>query len=258
MGDSLVLLRDLDDESVDGVITDPPYSSGGQFRSDRAASTSTKYTRAKERWRDEDFAGDSRDQRGFLAWASLWLAECYRATRSGGVICMFTDWRQLPTASDAMQAGGWIWRGIVPWDKIHARPQKARFSAQAEYALWGSKGPLDDGGRSDAGIGCIPGLVSCLSVTGDDRVHQAQKPEAVMAHMVKIVQPGGLVLDPFAGFASTGIGALRTGRRFLGFEISDRHFSQAAERLMAESSGSTFSARSRGQCGLFDQTGGDS
>jgi site-specific DNA-methyltransferase (adenine-specific) len=30
---------------------------------------------------------------------------------------MFTDWRQLPLATDALQAGGFIWRGLIAWDK---------------------------------------------------------------------------------------------------------------------------------------------
>ena len=42
-GDTLALLRELPTASVDAIITDPPYSSGGQFRGDRSQSTGTKY-----------------------------------------------------------------------------------------------------------------------------------------------------------------------------------------------------------------------
>ena len=59
-----------------------------------------------------EFLGDHRDQRGFLAWCSLWLPATWRATREGGVLVTFIDWRMLPTMTDAVQAGGWIWRGI--------------------------------------------------------------------------------------------------------------------------------------------------
>ncbi len=41
-----------------------------------------------------------------------------------------------------------------------------------------------------------------------------------MEQIVRIVPAGGLVLDPFAGSGSTGLAALRAGRRFLGFELS--------------------------------------
>src|SRR5437763_1983588 len=116
-GDALLLLREIEDESVDLLLTDPPYSSGGMFRGDRAGqSTSAKYVQTGTLAARADFDGDSRDQRGFLAWCSLWLAECWRTSRVGGSCLVFTDWRQLPTMTDAVQAGGWIWRGIIPWD----------------------------------------------------------------------------------------------------------------------------------------------
>lgn len=42
-GDCLELLKDIPDGSVDMVLTDPPYSSGGMYRSDRASGSSKKY-----------------------------------------------------------------------------------------------------------------------------------------------------------------------------------------------------------------------
>ncbi len=130
-GDALILLRELTDESVDLVLTDPPYSSGGMFRGDRAGrTTNEKYVQTGTFAERVDFDGDSRDQRGFLAWASLWLAECWRATKVGGSCLVFTDWRQLPTLTDAVQAGGWIWRGIVVWDKTAATRPRSGFSAR--------------------------------------------------------------------------------------------------------------------------------
>ena len=42
-GDAMLLLRELESESVDLLLTDPPYSSGGMFRGDRAQTTNTKY-----------------------------------------------------------------------------------------------------------------------------------------------------------------------------------------------------------------------
>lgn len=108
-GEALDVLRSLPSESVAGVITDPPYSSGGQFRGDRAGgqSATEKYIGDPSLY-VHDFGGDNRDQRGFLAWCALWMAEARRVTIPGGVIACFTDWRQLPTLTDSIQAGGWI------------------------------------------------------------------------------------------------------------------------------------------------------
>lgn len=111
-GEALAALLDLPGACAAAVITDPPYSSGGFTRGDRMAATSNKYVMTALTQRPE-FAGDNRDQRGYLVWCTLWLDQALRVTMPGGSLLMFTDWRQLPTTIDAVQAGGWVWRGIV-------------------------------------------------------------------------------------------------------------------------------------------------
>lgn len=90
-GDALAVLRTLASACVDAVITDPPYCSGGQTMTERARPTGTKYINSGTRRVLPDFEGDFRDQRGFLAWASQWLSECFRLTRPGGVLLSFID-----------------------------------------------------------------------------------------------------------------------------------------------------------------------
>lgn len=229
-GDALALLDELPADHVDAVITDPPYSSGGFTRGDRTADPGEKYLQNGYSNRDlADFAGDNRDQRGFLTWCTLWMGQALRITRPGGLLLTFTDWRQLPTMTDAVQAGGWVWRGIVPWAKTIARPQPGRFTASCEYVVWASRGPLP---IEDAGTP-LPGFY-----TGNaprDRVHQTEKPIDVMRQLVRIVPKHGTVLDPFAGSGTTGVAALTEGRRFLGCEVTGHYATVAAERLaMAE------------------------
>jgi site-specific DNA-methyltransferase (adenine-specific) len=208
-------LRTLAPSSVDAVITDPPYSSGGAFRGDRARPTTTKYVKHGAQPAGPEFGGDTRDQRGFLAWATLWLSECFRATHPGGVACVFTDWRQLPVMSDALQAAGWTWRGIVVWDKTEAvMPHAGRFRQQAEFVVWGSRGPL----TADEHRPILPGVFRHSSNWRHKR-HIAGKPEGLMRDLVGICPPGGLVLDPFAGSGTTGVACLAEGRRFLGYEL---------------------------------------
>lgn len=229
-GDALVLLREVESESVDLVLTDPPYSSGGMFRGDRMGSTSTKYVQTGTIARRADFDGDTRDQRGFLAWASLWLAECWRATRVGGSCLVFTDWRQLPTMTDAVQAGGWLWRGIVVWDKTNIARPRSGFSARAEYLVWGTRGPFD------AEV-YLQGVITAAAPRGDERRHMTEKPVGLLEQLVAIAPPGGLVLDPFVGSGSTLDAARNCGRRALGFELNDEHLETAGERLAQGSIG---------------------
>jgi len=63
------------------------------------------------------------------------------------------------------------------------------------------------------------------------RVHVTQKPEGLMADLVEICAPGGVVLDPFMGSGTTGAAALRSGRGFVGVEKSAEFFEIACARL---------------------------
>lgn len=102
---------------VDVVITDPPYSSGGAMRSDRNLATADKYRLTGTVKVDPDFSGDNRDQRSFMFWCSDWMAQSLAQTRRGGALLCFIDWRNLPCVIDAVQVGGWVYRGILAWDK---------------------------------------------------------------------------------------------------------------------------------------------
>jgi site-specific DNA-methyltransferase (adenine-specific) len=145
-GDALRILAAQPNESVDLILADPPYSSGGAFRGDRTQSTAVKYVSSDSAAQAiEDFTGDVRDQRAYLAWSTLWLSEAYRALKPGRACCIFTDWRQLPTTTDAIQAGGFIWRGVCIWDKVGGRPLLGVANGQAEYVVWGTRGPTDLG-----------------------------------------------------------------------------------------------------------------
>lgn len=229
-GDALFLLRDVPDESVDLLLTDPPYSSGGMFRGDRSRPTGEKYVSTGTLAERHDFDGDSRDQRSFLVWATMWLAEAWRATKPGGSCLVFTDWRQLPTMTDAVQAGGYVWRGIVVWDKgPNVRPRPG-FTSRAEYLVWGTRGPY----ASDL---YLPGVILAPTPRGDARTHMTEKPLGLLEQLVEICPPGGLILDPFVGSGSTLDAARNRGRRAVGFEVNDQHLEAAGLRLAQGSLG---------------------
>lgn len=232
-GDALTVLPTLPDAHVDLVLTDPPYNSGGRTQSDRTSATARdKYVSGDAAHRLADFAGDNRDQRGYTAWLALILAECLRASRPGASLLVFTDWRQLPATSDALQAGGWLWRGIIPWHKPISRPRVGGFKAECEYVLWASHGPVD----ATRNPVYLPGLYSASQPRGRARQHITQKPVQLLAELVKVCPPGGTVLDPFAGSGSTGVAALGSGRPFVGVEMTG-HYAQVARRRLLEAAG---------------------
>jgi len=186
-GDSLLELAKLPPASIDALVSDPPYSSGGMVRGDRAGAPLQKYVNSENHHRyAEDFAGDGRDQRGFQLWCALWIATVLPALKDGAPFALFIDWRNLPALCDAAQAGGLVWRGIFVWDKTEGvRPQKGRPRSQAEYVVWGSKGPW----REYDGAPCLPGVFRCGNVTSKQREHIAQKPLELMRLLVQLAPP---------------------------------------------------------------------
>lgn len=224
-GEALAILSRLPTASVDAVIADPPYSSGGAMRSDRMNTPGKKYADSDAQM--PDFSGDNRDQRAYGYWSALWLSEALRVTKPGGLVFIWTDWRQLPTVTDAIQAGGWMWRGLVTWHKPASRPMTGRFSLDCEYVVWGSSGVLP------AHNHVHPSSLFSLSPERE-REHVAQKPEGVARHLLQLVPRGGIVLDPFTGTGSTLGAAKSEGYHCIGIEIEQRYCEIAAKRCAQE------------------------
>lgn len=217
-GDVLIVLPQLASASANAVIADPPYCSGAINGANRTRqSPRHKYGSSDVAHGLSDFDGDQRDQRSFTYWSTLWLTECHRVTIPGGAVMVFTDWRQIPSITDAIQAAGWIWRGIIAWHKPAVRVQIGRFTNSCEYIVWASKGPLSRTGNPP-----FPGMYSHSAPHHSKRIHITEKPVPLLRKLTKIVPHGGVILDPFCGSGSTGTAALLEGHRFIGIELS-RH-----------------------------------
>ena len=139
-GEALAVLASLPTGSVDAVVADPPYSSGGMMRGDRAQAT------------------------------------------------------------------------------------------VAKYVVWGSHGAMPQ----DWTAPTLPGFFEASAPK--QREHITQKPLDVMRQLVRIVPPGGVILDPFIGSGTTGVAAVLEGRRFVGVEQVE-HFAEVALTRIREASG---------------------
>tara|TARA_R110000751_G_scaffold118477_1_gene218917 strand:- start:101 stop:868 length:768 start_codon:yes stop_codon:yes gene_type:complete len=237
-GEALSILTGLDAGSVDAVVTDPPYSSGGMFRSDRVASPTEKYRGWSQNADGSSrpptatystFSGDNRDQRSFMVWVGAWSAACLVATKPGGHLFQFTDWRQLPATTDAAQLGGWTWRGIVVWDKGVGRPMKGKFRNHLEYVVWATLGPTEATDVYPSALIRVP------TVSVGERQHLTQKPTQLLRALLSVV-PGEnlMVLDPFMGSGTTLRAAKDLGHRCIGIELDESNCEIAAERMAQE------------------------
>ena len=97
---------------------------------------------------------------------------------------------------------------------------------RSEFVVWGSKGPLP----ACEAIGYLPGY-HVESVRKSDKHHLTGKPTELMRTLCRICPPGGVILDPFAGSGTTGVAALREGRRFIGIEMTAENAAVARRRL---------------------------
>jgi site-specific DNA-methyltransferase (adenine-specific) len=233
-GEALDILANLPSGSVDALLTDPPYSSGGMFRADRVGEPSVKYrgwsqsSGGKRRPPTADygsFGGDNKDQWAWIRWIT-WSMQCLRIVRNGGHGFMFTDWRQLPAATDAAQFGGWSWRGLLVWDKGSARPIRGQFRNHLEYIVWMVNGAIDPQEDYPSALIQVP------TVGAGERQHVTQKPVSLIHHLLRVLPPGQqTVIDPFMGSGSTLVAVAEAGHRAIGIDVEERYCEMAASRL---------------------------
>jgi site-specific DNA-methyltransferase (adenine-specific) len=220
--DAFELLAELSD--LDGVITDPPYSSGGLHKGARSQSVVSKYVSSTTKVERSDFTGDNRDQRSYMAWSTLWLTAAYNATRDKGHLLVFIDWRQLPTMTDAVQAAGWLWQGTQVWHKPQSRPRPNAFRADSEFIVWATKGQM--GKQDNKTATYLPGVYKCSPPS--NRSHTTQKPVEMLEWLCSILPSGSKFADPFMGSGSTLIAGRNKGLYGIGADLSEQFCEHAA------------------------------
>lgn len=230
-GNCLRQLDNIPDDSIDMVLTDPPYSSGGLFAGNRKQSTRSKYcdTEYNGAARFQSFTGDNMDQRSLTAFYREVFTELRPKVKEGGVLGTFIDWRNLPAMTDALQMAGFIWLGIVVWDKGISRGIPDRFRNDCEYFVWGSNGPR--GVEWAKGCKVAAGCYRVPSVQSKEKHHQTEKPVPLLEKLLQLVPEGGAVLDPFMGSGSTGVACANLGLDFYGIELDPGYFQVAWERI---------------------------
>ena len=114
---------------------------------------------------------------------------------------------------------------MAVWDKLTSRPQKGRFRQQSEFIVWGSNSAMP----VNRPVGCLPGVFRYANP--QNRIHVTEKPLQLMRDIVKICEPGGRILDPFAGSGTTVLAAVREGYEAVGIELNDAYFKLGSDRV---------------------------
>lgn len=225
---ALDVLAGLPDQSVDLFFTDPPYSSGGLHTTTRVQAPGKKYIRADTKTKYAEFGHDNKDQRSWTFWCMAWLAEAYRVAKDGSYLVCFIDWRQLPSLTDAIQGAGFVWRGTAVWDKTagRTRPRMGGFSQQAEFMVWATKGSVP----TASGV-CLPGVFA--ERLPFPKRHMTEKPIGLAREVMRLVPPGSVVCDPFAGSGTFLVAAKEAGHYWIACELEPAYHDAANDRLAA-------------------------
>jgi len=224
LGDALDLLQTLPSVKARAMISDPPYCSGGFTE---AAKRSAKGQGLRsETLQDGGWFGGDNMTAGGLQWLLRSVAVAFKGhvADHGCTASFFADWRMVPLLAQAIEAAGLRFQSMPVWDK-QAAGLGTGFRAQHECILHFSIETPRYHSKSYGNVLRAPRMPS-------DRDHPTEKPVSIMAALIDVqCEPGGLVLDPFMGSGSTGVAAVTTGRRFVGFEHDPAHFETACRRL---------------------------
>jgi site-specific DNA-methyltransferase (adenine-specific) len=212
-GDCLNLLGDVKRGSVPLVITDPPYfTPPAQFVSGRSHHRrSLSNLSLLDHFYDDLFA------------------RLIPVLRDDASLYIFCDSQSYPLYYAYLYERVNRLRLLV-WDRGTAI-NGYTWRYRCQYILFAQmqEAPAVKTGDGD--------LIVCPAVPVAQRTHAAEKPQKLLKQLIlKSSQPGDLVLDCFAGTASTGLACARTGRSFLGFELDYQNSLTGAERLAAAGS----------------------
>jgi len=230
-GDCLEILPQFLHNSIDMIFADPPYflSNGGiTCHAGRMVSVN------KGEW--DISRGVEENHKFNLAW----LSECQKVLTENGVIWV------SGTAHAAMQQLGFKILNDIVWFKPNASPNLScrYFAHSTETVIWAAKNKKSrhtfnyelmkqiSNGKQMRNLWEISPPQSKEKIHGK---HPTQKPLKLLERIsLASTNEGDVVLDPFNGSGSTGVVALRLGRRYLGIEIAREYLDLTVKRLEDE------------------------
>ena len=212
LGDSVEILPKIDDQSIDCVISDPPYifSMGSSMR---------KF----------GYSGSWADLMNMSHWFATWYKEVNRVLKDNGSFWTFCNWKTFPLIQKALSDAKMGASSLIVWNKMIP-------------GLGGKKGlrpfyelivlsPKNNFSIPDRKIGDIWDR-KWQSHHGETD-HPAEKPVDLIEKIIKVcaLEKNSIILDPFMGSGTTGVAALNNGMRFIGIEMNEEWYFGAEKRL---------------------------
>ena len=236
--DSREIIKRIPDNSIDFILTDPPYNLGQHSTGNIPLPGRSAMNNDVAEWDMIDFNPEE------------WADEFIRVLKPTGNLFIFTSYNQLGRWYTCLDhkfdtSNFMIWHKTNPAPKIF----KAGFlnSCEMIFTCWNKKHTWNFLSQAEM-HNFIESSICMKPERLSNPKHPAQKPVAILRKMIEIASnENDIIFDPFMGVGSTGVAALNLNRRFIGVEIDETYFEAAKKRIDIELSQSNLFSQS-----LFD------
>ena len=227
--DCIAAMQEIDAESIDLIVTDPPYNLGN-FMKNRDTNL--------EKMRENFFGSAGWDDMEFDEWSNSmddFFNASARVMKKGGAMIMFMAIIKVETIIQLAEKHGFYYKTTGIWHKTNPMPRNMNlhFVNSTEAWIYFTYKKRTGTFNNDGAV--LHDFVE-TSVTpyGERKYgkHPTQKPEVLIQHFVDILSnPRDMILDPFMGSGTTGVVAKRSDRDFIGIELDNGYFEIAQERI---------------------------
>ena len=241
-GDSLKLMAQMPNESVDMIFADPPYFM--QLHKELVRPDATAVSAVTDEW--DKF----NDTVSYDTFTKKWLKQAFRVLKKNGSLWVIGTYHNIFRVGYHLQnTGFWILNDII-WRKTNPMPnfKGTRFTNAHETLIWCTKEPRtkytfnyesmkafndDLQMRSDWVIPVCHGPERVKNEHGKT-LHSTQKPEELLYRIIlACTKPNDLILDPFVGSGTTTAVAKKLGRHYIGMDKYKPYIESAQKRLDA-------------------------
>lgn len=213
LGDCLPILDNWQMGKIKLLLTDPPY--GKSYQSNR-------------RWASPSPKKIEGDNEGAIPLLGQMLEKVYPHLDDDAHILVFCDWKKEPLVREIIEQAGLKIKGSLIWVKEEhsAGDVKGSFGPSHERIIHAVKGSP----------GISPRNRDVLEATRTrETTHPNEKPTSLLSKLIQsTTNENDMILDPFAGGASTLIAAMKQGRDFVGIEIEQTYHEEGSGRLLKE------------------------
>ena len=231
-GSCIDLMREIPDNSVDLVLTDPPYNLG-IFMKERGTNM--------EKLRPNHFAFQGWDDLDFKTWCEQmdqFLSECRRILKKKGALVIFMAVIKVETIITLAQKNGFYYKTTGVWHKKNPIPRNMNLHFLNSNEPWiyfindGTTGTFNNNGKP------VHDFIETATISVSERKkgnHPTQKPIKLLSHFINLLSNNGeVVFDPFMGAGSTGVACLKLNRKFIGIDINEEYVNTTIKRLKDE------------------------